>query len=917
MHLSLLYTSLTYFNPSILNIMARSQQQYRDLPDDDGPGAQSRHSMDSVSSISSTSVVLENMHNDMHMNGSGPRTNPKTPLMSDEKYDAEGTYKGGERGPSKTVKMILWAMCGLCLAGWLLALFLFLKNGTSGTTIISPPKATSTAAPTVDSKPGTVSKGPARAVQFDEVLGGKWYARNKKVSWIKGAASEDGMIMEQAGGDGRDYLVVEDVRSRKEGTSSAVQKTLIKSSYFTVGDRMIFPTQVWPSPDLKKVLVQSDKKRNWRHSSTGLYWLFDVATQTGEPLDPSNWKGRTQLATWAPTSDSIVFTRDNNMYLRKIDSKDVTPITTDGGSELFYGVPDWVYEEEVFQMERATWFSETGDYIAFLRTNETVVPEYPVQYFVSRPSGKEPEAGLEEYPEVRQIKYPKAAAPNPFVNIKFYDVKKREVFDVKIDGDYADEDRLITEVLWAGKDGKVLVREANRNSDSLKVVLIDVTRRTGRTVRDVDIKGIDGGWLEVSENTQFVPSDPAKGRAHDGYVDTVIHNGYMHLAYFSPVDNPNPLHLTAGNWEVVKAPSSVDLQNNLVYFMAAKRAPTNRHVYSVKLDGSDMKAVTPDNVDAYYEVSFSTGSGYALLSYKGPEIPTQKIISTASLNGTDGKPFELVINENKHLVDLVAQHDLPTENYTTVNVDGFELQVVERRPPNFDEKKKYPVVFHLYNGPASQTVDRKFTVDFQAYMASNLGYIVVTVDGRGTGFSGRKLRCAIRDNIGYYEARDQIETAKIWKAKPYVDGDKMAIWGWSYGGFMTLKVLETDGGETFKYGVAVAPVTDWRFYDSVYTNRYMHTPQLNSEGYDNATISNMTSLSQNVRFLMMHGVADDNVHMQSSLTLLDKLDLEGIQNYDFHAFPDSDHSIYFHNANKMVYGRKSSTVLNLYESELT
>ena len=885
--------------------MARSQQQqYRDEPDTDVPGARSRVSMDSVSSMSSTSVVLEHMHSDMAANGNAGKADPRTPLMSEEKYDAEGTYRGGERGPSKTVKTVLWVMCGFCLAGWLLALFLFLKNGTSGTTIISPSKPSNTSSVIPGDKTGQ-TKGPARAVQFDEVLGGKWFARNKKVSWISGANNEDGMIMEQAGGDGRDYLVVEDVRSRKDDTDSKAQKTLIKESYFTVGDRMVFPNSVWPSPDLKKVLVQSDKKRNWRHSSTGYYWIFDVETQKGEPLDPENADERVQLAQWAPTSDSVVFTRDNNLFLRKINSKKVTQITHDGGEQLFYGVPDWVYEEEVFQMEKATWFSEKGDYIAFLRTNETAVPEYPVQYFVSRPSGKEPEEGLEQYPEVRQIKYPKSAAPNPVVNVKFYDVKKQEVFDVKIDNDFEDDDRLITEVLWAGKDGKVIVREADRDSDQLKVVVIDVSRRTGKTVRDVDIKDLDGGWLEITETTKFVPGDPSKGRPHDGYVDTVIHDGYLHLGYFSPVDSPEPVHLTSGKWEVFKAPSSIDLKNNLVYFVAAKRAPTNRHVYSVKLDGTGLKAVTPDDVDAYYDATFSTGSGYALLTYKGPDIPNQKIVSTESLGSQGGEKFELVINENKPIADLKASHDLPTKIYSTINVDGFDLQVVERRPANFNEKKKYPVVFYLYNGPASQTVDRRFTVDFQAYMASNLGYVVVTVDGRGTGQSGRKLRCAIRDNIGYYEARDQIEAAKMWKAKPYVDGDKMAIWGWSYGGFMTLKILETDAGQTFKYGVAVAPVTDWRFYDSVYTNRYMHTPQENEEGYNNSTITDVDSLSKNVRFLMMHGVADDNVHMQSSLTLLDKLDLAGISNYDFHAFPDSDHSIFFHNANKMVYGRKS------------
>ena len=569
--------------------------------------------MDSVSSVSSTSIVLEEMND--QANG---RSNPKTPLMSDEKYDDENQYRRGERGPSKTVKVVLWVMCGLCLAGWLLALFLFLKGGTAGTTIIAPWKGSSSPSTAGNQTANKGSKGPARAVMFDEVLGGKWYARSKKVSWIQGTDDKDGMIMEQGGDDGRDYLVVEDVRTRKSDDEGESAKTLIKESYFNVNGKMVFPTRVWPSPDLKKVLVQSERKRNWRHSSTGLYWIYDVETQTAEALDPKRTDGRVQLATWAPTSDSIAFTRDNNMYLRKLGSKDVEQITSDGGSEFFYGVPDWVYEEEVFQMERATWFSEKGDYIAFLQTNESMVPEFPVQYFISRPSGTSPEPGLEDYPEVRQIKYPKAGAPNPIVKLKFYDVQKKQVFDVKIDGDYEDENRLITEVVWAGKDGKVIIRETNRESDTLKVILIDVARRTGKTVRDVDIAAKDGVGFEGSEFTRYVPADPANGRPQDGYIDTVVHEGFDHLAYFTPLENDKPIQLTSGKWEVVKAPSSVDLKNNLVYFVAAKKGPIHRHVYSVKLDGTGMKAVTDDTVDGYYDVSFSTGSGYALLTYKGP-----------------------------------------------------------------------------------------------------------------------------------------------------------------------------------------------------------------------------------------------------------------------------------------------------------
>ena len=892
-------------------------RQYRDSsgaePYKDTPESQSRVSLDSTGTMSSTSIVLEHLsdHPERHDERRN-RANPDTPLMqdTDEKYDQEdGGYPTQEQGPSKTVRGVLWAMCALCLAGWLLALFLFLKHGTSGVYTYSHSNSTSAKKHDLVQQPVKPAKVNPRAVQFNEVLEGRWYPSSQSVSWIKATDGRDGMIMEKARDGRTDYLVVEDVRSRKVGAKSSERKTLMRSRSFRVDGNTVIPKDVRPSPDQKKVLVMSDKQKNWRHSYTGRYWIFDVEKQAAEPLDPKNINGRVQLATWAPTSDAIVFTRDNNMFLRKLDSTDVIQITKDGGANLFYGVPDWVYEEEVFQMNSATWFSDSGDYVAFLRTNETNVPDYPVQYFVSRPSGKKPDPGLENYPEVRDIKYPKAGAPNPVVSLKFYDIKKKEVFDVKIDGDYPDNNRLITEVVWAGKDGKVLIRETNRESDTLKVILIDVHKRSGKTVREVDIQGLDGGWFEISEYTKFVPKDPAKGRPEDGYVDTVVHDGYDHLAYFTPLDNPKPKHLTSGKWEVVKAPSSIDLENNLVYFVAAKKGPIHRHVYSVKLDGTDLKAVTNDTTDGYHDVKFSTGSGYALVTYKGPDIPNQKIISTDSLKA--GKKFELVIENNERLAKMAKDHDLPQKVYSTVNVDGFELQVVERRPPNFDENKKYPVVFYLYNGPASQKVDKKFEVDFQAYLASNLGYVVVTVDGRGTGFSGRKLRCAIRGNIGYYESRDQIETAKIWKAKPYVDGERMAIWGWSYGGFLTLKTLETDAGQTFKYGMAVAPVTDWRFYDSVYTERYMHTPQHNAGGYDNATISNVTGLAGNVRWLMMHGVADDNVHFQNSLTLLDQLDLAGISNYDFHAFPDSDHSIFFHNANKMVYGRKHS--LSIYQ----
>ena len=759
----------------------------------------SRQSLDTVTSASTTSLVLEHLNgtSDNYGHSKGPLRNEKF-----EQYDEEdGHYMPPAGQPmGKKVRRIMWALGGLCIGGWLLALVLFLSRQSYRHSSTIPHNPTATA-----------SRGSGKAVSLDEVQGGQWRARSHDITWIKGVNGEDGLLLEKEGGSGRGYLVVEDVRSRKAHSDSYDRITLMQDGGFKVDGVQVYPSKVWPSRDLKKVLVMSELQRNWRHSYTGRYWVFDVASQSAEALDPSNPGGRIQLASWSPTSDTIVFTRDNNLFMRKLTSKTVTQITKDGGTELFYGVPDWVYEEEVFASNSATWWSERGDYVAFLRTNETAVPEYPIQYFVSRPSGKKPPQGEENYPEVREIKYPKAGAPNPVVDLQFYDLAKGDVFAVKIENDYSDLDRLITEVVWAGAQGKVLVRETNRESDILKVVLIDVPAREGKTVRTVDVNGIDGGWFEVSEDTQFIPNDPGNARPHDGYIDTVIHDGYDHLGYFTPLDNPDPILLTSGNWEVVKAPSAVDLSKNLVYFVATKESPIQRHVYSVKLDGSDLQAITEINAEGYYDVSFSTGAGYALLSYQGPDIPWQRVISTPS----NADKFENHIEDNQALAKFASAHELPLEVYQTVTIDGFELQVVERRPPHFNEKKKYPVLFHLYGGPGSQTVNKKFTVDFQAYIASSLGYIVVTVDGRGTGYIGRKARCIIRGNVGHYESKDQIATAKIWAQKKYVDESRIAIWGWSYGGFMTLKTLEQDAGNTFQYGMAVAPVTDWRFYGKI------------------------------------------------------------------------------------------------------
>ncbi|KAI1177495.1 dipeptidyl peptidase IV N-terminal region-domain-containing protein [Nemania sp. FL0916] len=873
-----------------------------------------RASHDSLSSVSTTSLVFERLAEREKTRGSFNHgglsdldLDRDDPFNSAAGDDERGTFLniGASRksfAMDRKLKRILFLVSGLLLAAWVIGLASFISS-----------KAYQHSSQKEHDPAATASRGSGKQITLDQVMAGYWGASHHQISWIEGANGEDGLLLERAAA-GKDFLVVEDVRSRDSdrvaaGAHIASSQTLMRRAFFDAGGRTHSPEELWPSPDLKKVLIATDIKNVWRHSFTAKYWIFDVATQTAEPLIPDDPERRIQLAQWSPKSDAISFTSSNNLYVRSLKSKTVVTITKDGGPEYFYGIPDWVYEEEVFGDNSATWWSKTGDFIAYLRTNETLVPEYPIQFFIDRPSGEQPPPGQETYPEVQQLKYPKAGSPNPFVDLLFYDMAKGDTFEVQIEGGFAQDDLLITDITWAGN--KVLIKETNRVSDVMRVVLVDVIARTGKTVRTVDVGKIDGGWFEISHDTTYIPADPENGRPEDGYLDTIIYDNGDHLAYFSPLDASEPVMLTSGDWEVVDAPSAVDLKNNMAYFVATKESSIQRHIYSVKFDGSDLKPITDVSKEGYYGASFSRKAGFALISYQGPNVPTQRVVSTPS----NPEPFEYILEENEDLANKARQHELPLLQYGTITVDDVELNYVERRPPHFNPKKQYPVLFQQYSGPGSQSVNKRFVVDFQSYVAATLGYVVVTVDGRGTGFIGREARVIVRKNLGKWEAHDQIAAAKIWAAKAYTDETRIAIWGWSYGGFQTLKTLEQDAGQTFRYGMAVAPVTDWRFYDSIYTERYMLTPQQNAAGYDATAVQNVSSLAGNVRFLIMHGVADDNVHMQNTLTLLDKLDMGGVENYDLHMFPDSNHGIYFHNANRIVYDKLSNWLINAFNGE--
>lgn len=713
------------------------------------------------------------------------------------------------------------------------------------------------------------------------------------IQWLSSGAGENDM--------GRYVEHTEEGYLVKSMLDDEYKFNVLNSSVIRYQNKMYIIEDVIASDDLSLALVITDKKHNWRHSFFANYWVYNTENGDVQPLYDADMVLNSEIAVakWSPTSKMISFVLNNNVYVKDLHDfyhPSIQQVTFDGGAECFYGKPDWVYEEEVFESDSAMWWSPEGHYLAILRLNDTQVPEFSIPYFVQ--PNHDP-----SYPELRKLKYPKAGYANPVVDIVVLNVESGQVAKLKEndifynDADLSNEQRLITEVVWVGPK-EVLVKVTNRASDVLKYFLIDSQIMSSTIARDYFAQGDDrNGWFEIDHNILYVPKDEGAGRIQDGYIDTIDIDGFNHLALFSPVGTSTPKVLTRGDWEVVDAPSAFDFKTNTVYFMATKKSSIERHLYSVQIDGSRLTNLTNTADAGWFSASFSSGARFVLLNYQGPDIPYQTLID---LN----KDSRRIIEDNAKLVDALADVQLPRVRYGEVEVsNGVYANFMETLPLEFDETKRYPLLFFVYGGPGSQQVSKRFQASFSSVVAAQADAVVVTVDGRGTGFKGKEFRNIVRDRLGRYEVNDQISTGKIWADRSYVDESRTAIWGWSYGGFMTLKTMEVDAGETFKYGVSVAPVTQWSLYDSVYTERYMHTPQSNAQGYREASIYNVTQIGKVERFLLMHGTGDDNVHLQNSLKLLDLLNMNGIENYDMMVFPDSDHSISFHNANKVVYDK--------------
>ncbi|KAI5966858.1 DAPB [Candida pseudojiufengensis] len=716
------------------------------------------------------------------------------------------------------------------------------------------------------------------------------------IQWIK----EPSSIYNDQG----TYVIKEDISSKddfkvviKSIANEKYEHTLIETSKFTYDDKEYLIEKFKASPDLKKVLLQTDITSSWRYSSLSLYWILDVEKKEIEPL----FNGNTKISTvsWSPDSLNVAFIYNNNIYLKSLKDNKLTQVTFDGSNEIFNGKPDWVYEEEVFGNDLVLWWSPSGDKFAFLKSNNTEVPEFIIPFYAQNE--------FKDYPEIVKIKYPKAGYPNPLVEVLSYDLAKDKLIKHDLKSEHIEiNNRIISEVAWVGEE--ILVKTSNRASDHLKIFLIN--EKNSNLIRTHKSKN---EWFDRT-TIFYIPKNKTAGRENDGYIDIILENGFNHLAYFSPPENPEYRLLTKGNWEIVGGVDSFDYNSNTVFFTSTIKSSIERHLHSINLfDQTNnglpyIKDLTAK--EGYYSSSFSSGGRFLFLSDLGPNVPTQRINDLKL-----GKNVK-TIEDNFEFSKKLRKYILPEIKYGEIELtddetgEKFKVNTQEIFPLNFDKNKKYPVLFFIYGGPGSQQVTKKWSISFSLLVAAELNAVVVTFDGRGTGFNnlnyklGSKFKYIVKNKIGKYEAKDVISAGRYWSKKSYVDPDRIAVWGWSYGGFLTLKTLESDYQDSvFNYGVAIAPVTKWRLYDSIYTERYLNTPQANPEGYQIGSINNITNFKSVKKFFIGHGSGDDNVHLQHSLQLIDEFNLKEVENFEFMIFPDSNHGMNYHNGNKIVFDR--------------
>ena len=600
--------------------------------------------------------------------------------------------------------------------------------------------------------------------------------------------------------------------------------------------------------DETKLILGTNFNQIYRRSFTGTFYAYDIAKKSTELIGED-----IQEPVFSPDNKKVAYVKNNNIYVKDFSNNTIIQVTKDGEkNKIINGITDWVYEEE-FGFVKAFEWSKDGKNLAFLRFDETNVPTFSMDI-----------VGNELYPTQQVFKYPKAGEENAKITLHTYNLASRETSKINL-GEY----EYIPRIKWSNNSNILIATTLNRHQNNLKLNKINITKKS----TSVMLNETDKAYIDIHDNLTFLDDN--------SFIWTSEKDGFNHIYHYD-FDGKLINQITKGNWEVTNY-YGFNANKKTIYYQSVENGSINRGVYSIKLNSKKKKLLSNEN--GQNSADFSTNLNYFINTYSTSNTPPVYALYSAK-----GEKLKTIV-DNTSLKNKLETYRMSTKEFSTIEINGNSLNMWMIKPLDFDETKKYPMLMFQYSGPGSQQVANRWngSNDYWHNMLAQKGMIVVCIDGRGTGLKGANFKKTTQKELGKYEVEDQIAAAKELAKRKYIDEDNIGIWGWSYGGFMSTNCL-LKGNDIFSTAIAVAPVTSWRFYDSVYTERYMQTPQENASGYDdNSPINYADKLKGN--YLLVHGTGDDNVHIQNSYRMINSL-IRANKQFDMFIVPDRTHGIY-------------------------
>jgi len=627
------------------------------------------------------------------------------------------------------------------------------------------------------------------------------------------------------------------------------------------------------SPDESKVLIATETEKIYRHSTREIYYIFDLKTKKLSKLTDD----KVRYATFSPDGQNIAYVKKNNLFVANIapetsrSSIMTRNITSDGVfNKIINGATDWVYEEE-FAFDKAFFWSPDGKKIAFYRFDETEVKQFSMDVYGTL------------YPSQDVFKYPKAGEVNAKVTIHVYNSETQKTTPIDL-GEY----EYIPRIKWTKSNNSLSVQRMNRHQNLLDLILVNTSDYSQNTILIETAET----YIDITDNLTFLNNKKQ-------FIWTSEKDGYNHI-YLYDINGKLVNQITQGDWDV-SSYEGYDEASRTIFYLSSEGSPIEKQLYAIGLDGKTKKKLTTK--PGQNRAVFSKGFKYYINYHSSANTPNYVTLH-------DGAGIEKrVLKDNAELLKELEKFNISQQEFFTFNTnEGTNLNAWMIKPQDFDESKKYPVLMYVYGGPGAQTVKNSWGGSnfFWYQLLASKGYIIVSVDNRGTGSRGAEFKKCTYKQLGKYETIDQIASAKYLQSLSFVDSNRIGIWGWSYGGYMSSNCL-FKGNEVFKMAIAVAPVTNWRYYDSIYTERYMHTPEENANGYDdNSPINHVEKLTG--KFLLVHGMGDDNVHFQNAVELAEAL-VQADKQFGIMYYRNRSHGISGGNTRLHLYNKMTDFVL--------